>query len=127
VIDVGSGGGFPALIVAALRPALAVRCVEPIHKKTAFLSAAVRSLKLGNVTVVTRRVDEGLDHGFDAAFSRATFALDEWLALGERLVRSGGMVIGMEAREQIVLGPNDQRHPYALAGRQRALIVRRVP
>lgn len=125
-LDVGTGGGFPALIVAACLPELELRCVEPIHKKTAFLSAAVRELKLPHVEVMTRRVDESTDHGFDVAMSRATFAIDEWLALGARLVRSGGRVLGMEARAQIELGPDDERHVYELADRQRAVIVRRV-
>lgn len=126
-IDVGSGGGFPALVVAACLPDLALRCVEPIHKKTAFLSAATRELKLPHVEVVARRVDESVDTGFDVAMSRATFAIDEWLGLGVRLVRPGGRVLGMEARAQIDLGPTDERHVYELADRQRAVIVRRVP
>ena len=71
--------------------------------------------------------DPDVDRGFDVATSRATFALDEWLALGQQLVRGGGRVLGMEAREQVALGPNDERHPYAAGDRQRAVIVRRVP
>lgn len=125
-IDVGSGGGFPLIVLGACRPAVAWRGVEPIHKKTAFLSTAVRELRLSNVEIVTRRVDPEIDHGFDLATSRATFALDEWLALGQQLVRPGGRVLGMEAREQVELGPSDERHPYAAGDRQRAIIVRRV-
>lgn len=127
LIDVGCGGGFPLIVLAACRPDVAMRGVEPIHKKTAFLSTAVRELKLGNVEVLTRRVNTEIDHGFDVATSRATFALDEWLALGAKLVRPGGRVLGMEAREQVVLGPNDQRVAYAAGDRQRAVIIRRVP
>ena len=58
---------------------------------------------------------------------QAEGALGEWLALGARLVHPGGRVLGMEARAQIELGPNDARHVYELADRQRAVIVRRVP
>lgn len=126
-VDVGTGGGFPALVAAVALPDLAIRCVEPIHKKTAFLATAVRELKLTQVEVMTRRVDESVDRDFDVAMSRATFELAEWLALGERLVRPGGWVLGMEARDQLVLGPNDTRHPYDAGDRQRAIIVRRVP
>ena len=127
LVDVGSGGGFPLIVLGACRPTISLRGVEPIHKKTAFLSTAVRELRLANVEIVTRRVDPELDRGFDVATSRATFALDEWLALGQQLVRGGGRVLGMEAREQVALGPNDERHPYAAGDRQRAVIVRRVP
>ncbi len=126
LIDVGSGGGFPLIVLAACRPELQIRGVEPIHKKTAFLSTAVRELRLGNVDIVTRRVSAATDTGFDVAVSRATFALEEWLAIGSGLVKPGGRVLGMEAREQIALGPDDQRYPYAAGDRQRAVIVRRV-
>ncbi len=127
VVDVGTGGGFPALIAAIALPDLAIRCVEPVNKKTAFLSTAVRELRLTRVEVVTRRVDEAMDHGFDVSMSRATFDLAEWLALGARLVRPGGKVLGMEGLEQVALGPDDTRHAYDAGDRQRAIIVRRVP
>lgn len=127
LVDVGSGGGFPLIVLGACRPTMAMRGIEPIHKKTAFLSTAVRELRLVNVEVVTRRVNPDVDRDFDVATSRATFALDEWLALGARLVKPGGRVLGMEAREQVALGPDDERHPYAAGDRRRAVIVRRVP
>ncbi|MEZ4399090.1 MAG: 16S rRNA (guanine(527)-N(7))-methyltransferase RsmG [Kofleriaceae bacterium] len=127
VVDVGTGGGFPALIIAIARPALRIRCVEPIHKKTAFLSTAARELGLDGVEIVTRRVTSELDHGFDVAMSRATFDLAAWLALGSTLVKPGGLVVGMEGRDQVELGPGDTRHPYSHEDRQRAIILRRVP
>lgn len=125
-VDVGSGGGFPVVVLAACRPGCAFRSIEPIGKKTAFLGAAARDLPGKNLQVMTRRVDAKLDNGFDVAMSRATFALADWLALGATLVRPGGVVLGMEAREQVELGPHDSRHPYPLGDRQRAIIVRRV-
>lgn len=127
VVDVGTGGGFPALIAAIALPTLAIRCIEPVNKKTAFLATAVRELRLARVEIMTRRVDESLDQGFDVAMSRATFDLAEWLQLGERLVRPGGWVLGMEARDQVELGPADTRHAYDAGDRQRAIILRRVP
>jgi hypothetical protein len=41
-----------------------------------------------------------VDTGFDAAVSRATFDLPEWLALGALLVKPSGLVLGMEGRDQ---------------------------
>ena len=48
VIDVGSGGGLPAIPLALLRPRLAITLVEPIAKKAAFLRTAIRELGLGD-------------------------------------------------------------------------------
>src|SRR4051812_32182128 len=57
VVDVGSGGGLPGLVLAAARPDLQLTCVEPVHKKAAFLRQASRELAL-KVVVVTQRVED---------------------------------------------------------------------
>lgn len=100
LVDVGSGGGLPALPLALLRPALAIQLCEPIAKKAAFLRTAIRELELADrVALETRRGEDvagelvgDASQGFDVATSRATFAPQEWLALGRRLVRPGGRV-----------------------------------
>ncbi|MBP8805935.1 MAG: 16S rRNA (guanine(527)-N(7))-methyltransferase RsmG [Kofleriaceae bacterium] len=124
VIDVGSGGGFPGVVAATCLPGKSFVLVEPVRKKTAFLSTAARELGLRGVTIEARRVDPTIDRDFDVAMSRATFALEEWLSLGQRLVRPGGLVLGMEGREKLTLGLRDTRHPYPLGDRDRAIIVR---
>jgi 16S rRNA (guanine527-N7)-methyltransferase len=100
LVDVGSGGGLPALPLALLRPHLVIRLCEPIAKKAAFLRTAIRELKLADrVALEARRAEELADEleedaspQFDVATSRATFAPEAWLALGRRLVRPGGRV-----------------------------------
>jgi 16S rRNA (guanine527-N7)-methyltransferase len=122
VIDVGSGGGLPGLVLAIARPDLRVTSLEPVHKKAAFQSTAIRELKIGNAQVHARRVDPAVDTGFDTAVSRATFDLGEWLEIGRQLVRAGGVVLGMEGREQHQLPPGAERIAYALEDRTRAVI-----
>jgi 16S rRNA (guanine527-N7)-methyltransferase len=95
VLDVGSGGGLPALPLALLRPDLTLVLCEPIAKKVSFLRTAVRELGLtGRVQVEQLRVEELVTRGarFDAAVSRATFEPEAWLALGRQLVGPGGRV-----------------------------------
>ena len=125
VVDVGSGGGLPGIVLAAARPDLQVTCVEPIHKKAAFLRQAARELKL-TVAVMTQRV-ESLPKAFDVAVSRATFDLATWLELGAGLVVPGGILLGMEGLEQTVLPAHAVRHPYAVRDRTRAIIVSIAP
>jgi 16S rRNA (guanine527-N7)-methyltransferase len=91
VIDVGSGGGLPAVPFSLLRPDAAVTLVEPRAKRVAFLRTAVRELGLA-CTVVAGRVDTVKDR-FDVASSRATFPPAEWLQEGSRLVVPGGHVL----------------------------------
>jgi 16S rRNA (guanine527-N7)-methyltransferase len=99
VIDVGSGGGLPAIPLAVLRPALRVQLVEPIAKKVAFLRTAVRELALGQRMSIDARRAEGIADekpgSFDVAISRATLTPPAWIALGSRLVRPGGRVFAL--------------------------------
>ena len=122
LVDVGSGGGLPAVVIAAARPELIVVAVEPIQKKHAFLRTAARELGLSNLRPRAARVDEIESESFDVATSRATFALDEWLRVGLRLVRPGGMVLGMEGRDRLVLPSGAVRHAYQLGDKTRAII-----
>jgi 16S rRNA (guanine527-N7)-methyltransferase len=90
-IDVGSGGGLPALPLAVLRPGLSIRLYEPIAKKAAFLRTAIRELDLGKrLSVVGGRAETAELGSFDIAVSRATLAPSAWMALAATLVRPGG-------------------------------------
>jgi 16S rRNA (guanine527-N7)-methyltransferase len=122
LVDIGSGGGLPAVVIAAARPEIVVSAVEPIQKKHAFLRTAARELGLPNLQPRAARIEDVELDAFDVATSRATFALDEWLARGLRLVRPGGVVLGMEGREPIALPAGATRHPYQLEGKTRAII-----
>ena len=120
VLDVGSGGGLPALPLALLRPGLTLRLCEPIGKKVAFLRTAIRELGLGDRVEVDPRRGEALaDEGarFDIAISRATFEPETWLALGRRLVGPGGRVYVLTVPGSGIAGRTD-----AYAGGRRALV-----
>ncbi len=123
VLDVGSGGGFPVVLAALALPAIQFTSLEPVHKKHAFLRTAVRELKLVNLEARAERLEDHDVRDYDAAMSRATFDLVEWLALGREHVVDGGIVMGFEAVPRDDLPPGATRHPYKLAGKQRAIIV----
>lgn len=130
VIDVGSGGGLPALPLALLRPTLAIDLCEPIAKKVAFLRTAVRELGLGGRLRLHAARAEALlailPARFDVAMSRATLPPAEWLALGQRLVVPGGRVMALTtpAIGGDIASPGDVRHPYL--GGQRIVLERSV-
>lgn len=128
LVDVGSGGGLPGLVLAISRPDLHVTCIEPIHKKAAFLRQVSRQLAVA-VAVMTHRVNDlpELRGAFDVATSRATFDLAAWLEVGSQLVRPGGLVLAMEGLDQTALPPGALRHPYSFEDRTRAIITFRSP
>jgi 16S rRNA (guanine(527)-N(7))-methyltransferase RsmG len=109
VIDVGTGGGLPAIPLALLQAHLTVELVEPIAKKAAFLRTAIRELGIGDrVSVrvergeaVAQSVAAGRMQAFDVAISRATLAPPKWLELGARLVRPGGRVFALTTADAL--------------------------
>ena len=125
VIDVGAGGGFPSVVLAIESPEIEVVALEPIQKKWAFLRTVRRELGLHNFQPLPHRDDDysaSMTDPFDAATSKATFALEEWLTRGQRLVRPGGVVFGFEARPG-ALPEQAVRHPYARPNGQHCSIV----
>jgi 16S rRNA (guanine527-N7)-methyltransferase len=123
VLDVGSGGGFPVVIAAISLPNTQFVALEPTHKKHAFLRTAARELDLINLESLAIRVEDHTVHDYDAATSRATLDLREWLEIGVTLVRSNGLAIGFEAVERTDLPPSTRRHPYTVAGKQRSIVI----
>jgi 16S rRNA (guanine527-N7)-methyltransferase len=128
VIDVGTGGGLPAIPLAVLRSALTIELCEPIAKKGAFLRTAVRELGLeGRVRVTGGRAQEiaaARPQSFDVATSRATFAPEVWLTLARSLVRPGGRVFALVAADAL---PDRPTHPgYTQTCRKSYLSGRRA-
>ena len=128
-VDVGSGGGLPGLVLAIVRPGLALTMLEPNGKKAAFLRAARRDLALPNVVVEQISLEAYLESPARElagwAVSRATWSPADWLERGIALVRPGGVVLGQQAGEATDdLPEGTRRHPYTLLGRSRAVLVR---
>jgi len=72
LLDIGSGAGFPGLVLAALHPERPVTLVEVRERKAAFLAEAVRELGLPNVRVVRERFDAELAERLGGAVECAT-------------------------------------------------------
>jgi len=125
ILDVGAGGGLPAVVVAICLPDAHVTALEPVHKKHAFLRTAARELSLANLDPLAERLDHHGPRDYDAVMSRATFDLREWLLLGLTHVRAGGVVLGFEAVPRGDLPPAALRESYALDDKSRAIITLR--
>jgi 16S rRNA (guanine527-N7)-methyltransferase len=72
LLDVGSGGGFPGLVIAIVRPELEVHLLDSTTKKTAFLRQTADDLGLDNVTVHTGRAEELATGPLAASFGLVT-------------------------------------------------------
>lgn len=105
VADVGSGAGFPGIVLAIARSDVHFTLIEPMERRVSWLQSQVDSLGLENVTVVRARAEEfEVVDPFDAATARAVSALRTLIPLTAPLVRSGGELLllkGIRADEEI--------------------------
>ena len=71
LLDVGTGAGFPGLVLAIALPETEVVLAEPLKKRIAFLKYAVMDLELSNVQVEGKRVEDIVHSPFELITSRA--------------------------------------------------------
>jgi 16S rRNA (guanine527-N7)-methyltransferase len=104
VLDVGSGGGLPGMMLAITYPAMRVSMIDIVNKKTAFLAQAKTELGLTNVTVHTGRVEAlQVEQKFDVITSRAFSELCNFVNWSGHLLADGGQFIAMKG-----IAPNEE-------------------
>ena len=132
MLDVGSGAGFPALVIKLLVPDLRLCLVEANSKKVSFLKQVMRLLKLDGIEVINGRIELIKDKlppdGFDVISSRALADLNQiinwsagFLAEGGRLVYFSGSRVDEVLENSKYLMPDhdltvDHLVPYNLPG-----------
>ena len=95
VADVGSGAGLPGLVLAAMRPDIAITLIEPMERRVVWLDDEIGRLGLRNVTVLRARAEE-VGGRFEVVTARAVGALAKLLPLVVPLVAPGGRLALMK-------------------------------
>lgn len=97
VLDVGSGGGLPGIILAIVFPSTSISMIDTVNKKTAFLTQVKAELKLKNVTVHTGRVELlKVENKFDVITSRAFSELNNFVNWSHHLLQERGRFLAMK-------------------------------
>lgn len=99
VCDVGSGAGFPGLVLAIARPDISLVCVEPTGKRADFLKRVKKECNLSNVEVINDRAEHYVEEKreyFDVVTARAVAYLDMLSELCIPLVKLNGIFIAMK-------------------------------
>jgi len=126
IVDIGSGGGFPGLALAAARPPDHVLLIDSVAKKVRFLEAAAEATGLaagGRVHARTLRA-EGLaaevaarrESTFDVVTARAVGALPDLVELAFPVLAAGGVLIAWK-RGDITVEVDAARRAAAALGR----------
>jgi 16S rRNA (guanine527-N7)-methyltransferase len=97
LLDVGSGGGLPGVLLAIARPDVQVTCVDTVGKKAAFIRQVAAELRLPNLRAEHARVED-LRTQHDIVTSRAFASLADFVALTRERLAPGGVWMAMKAR-----------------------------
>lgn len=107
VLDVGSGGGLPGVVISICCPHVRVTCVDAVSKKAAFVQQVAASLRLANLKGVHARV-ESLTGPFDVICSRAFASLSDFVAWSAGALSEKGVWMAMKGKvphEEMALLP----------------------
>ena len=102
LLDVGSGGGLPGVVIAIACPQIDVSCVDTVGKKAAFIQQAAATLRLPNLRgiharVETLKADAGA--GFDVVCSRAFASLVDFTNWSCAALNPEGVWMALKGKE----------------------------
>ena len=97
LLDVGSGGGLPGVVLAVVQPEWQVTCVDTVGKKAAFIRQVAAELQLANLHAAPARV-EALNERFDLVISRAFATLADFTRLSVDRLAPGAVWAAMKAK-----------------------------
>ena len=98
LLDVGSGGGLPGVVIAALNPQLDVTCVDSVGKKAAFVRQVAGELRLPNLHAEHARVEQLTLPPVHLVTSRAFASLADFTRLTRQHVACGGAWLAMKGK-----------------------------
>jgi len=97
LLDVGSGGGLPGVVIAICCPEMAVTCVDTVAKKANFIQHVAASLGLKNLRGLHARV-EAVDERFDVVTSRAFASLADFVTWSRGALAEEGVWLAMKGK-----------------------------
>lgn len=97
VLDVGSGGGMPGVVLAICMPELDVTCVDAVAKKTAFVQQVAASLRLRNLRGLHARV-ESLTGFYEVICCRAFASLPDFVTWSRAALSEDGVWMAMKGK-----------------------------
>ena len=97
VLDVGSGGGLPGVVIAICCPEMSVACVDAVAKKAAFVQQAAGVLGLSNLRGVHARV-ESITEPYDVITSRAFATLADFTQWSAGSLGEDGVWMAMKGK-----------------------------
>lgn len=103
ILDIGTGAGFPGLVLKIIYPNLKIDLLDATEKKCHFLKLVIDTLKLENINVINARAEEyaiSNRNKYDIVISRAVAPLKQLLEYGIPTLKINGIFIALKANIQ---------------------------
>ena len=100
ICDIGTGAGFPGIVLKIAYPNLEITLVESLTKRCVFLNEVIKELGLEDIKVVNQRAEEFSQNNieyFDIITSRAVAKLNILLELSIKSLKIGGYYVALKA------------------------------
>ena len=98
VADVGSGAGLPGIPLALVRPDLQLTLIEPLLRRSTFLTETVETLDIGDRVEVVRSRAEDHHQSYDAVVARALAPLDRLIRWCNPLRADRGVILALKGK-----------------------------
>ncbi|AKU80307.1 16S rRNA (guanine(527)-N(7))-methyltransferase RsmG [Spiroplasma turonicum] len=101
ILDIGSGAGFPGIVIKIFFPNTNLVLLESNNKKVLFLKEVIKELDLKNIIVINERAEEYTKNNiecFDIVISRAVAQLNILLELGVQALKIDGYFIALKGK-----------------------------
>ena len=103
VLDIGTGAGFPSVVLKILAPGLDMVCVDASRKKISFVKESIRQCGLESIKAIHARTeelseDEACQNSFDLVTSRAFASLDQFVEQAAPFLAPNGTILAMKGK-----------------------------
>lgn len=99
VYDLGSGNGFPGMVLAILHPETKVYLIEADQRKSDFLKNTAEKLGLSNVQVQKQTVEKMPPHSMEVVIARGFASIGKSILVTRKLVKKGGVFYHLKGEE----------------------------
>lgn len=102
--DIGTGAGFPGIVLKIMYPHLSITLVDSLQKRINFLNIVINTLNLKDIKTIHAR-SEDFRGQFDIVVSRAVANIEKLLAISMHLIKPNGMLVAMKGNIDKELTP----------------------
>jgi 16S rRNA (guanine527-N7)-methyltransferase len=132
VIDLGSGGGFPAIVLSILYPHLQITMLESVKKKAHFLETVIHELQIENASVLSERIEIiGNDNSYRETFhlvtARALAGISVVLEYAMPLMQTNGYLVAFKTEKELQNLNIAQKAAAHLGGKYMEAILYTMP